>query len=284
MSMGQQPQSYDLNNLRRELDKARTLFPPKSAVTPPPPRPVWSESSSGLRPSSPPGGALCSVSPSPWQAVPLGEGYKSAEPLDMSGMASDCGEMESVFARNVDWERVARILAEKLEVAVQETAAMKEERDLSAAQLRRLEKIVETHATAAATCASQLKSYRGNQKSLGTQTLQKGSTLGEQQSELAALREEKEQLCNTLKGVTTDYEKTLEELWAAQLELANKIELDEAAHSNTTTKLNARQREANRELAESQTELLELKQMNKKLKKQLAWFRGGSKDGAKAES
>ena len=44
-----------------------------------------------------------------------------------------------------DWERVARILAEKLEVAVQETAAMKEERDLSAAQLRRLEKIVETH-------------------------------------------------------------------------------------------------------------------------------------------
>lgn len=80
-----------------------------------------------------------------------------------------------------------------------------------------------------------------------------------------------------------DYEQTLEEL-KRQLEINSTIEQHAAAQSNSNTELTTRQREVNRELAKNQGELIELRQKNKKLKKQLAWFKGEGKEGDRTGS
>lgn len=250
--------SYDLSHLRHELDKSRVLFEPKSAATPLPQPPQWRSSVSGLQ----------AVSPSTWAAAtPVNEPADSPV-VDTSAMATDCGHMEAVFAQSIDWEKVANILAAKLESAMQDSVSAQNERDLMCTQLGRLEQIVEAHAKAALESAAALHRQNAALRNSDAQTTQTGDVAGSIKAELDACRKQNLELQNALhlnaqelahmRQRSEEQESTLEEL-----------ALRTAEQEEQLAEASASKKALNTELAENQGVILNLKQQTKSLKRKL---------------
>eukprot|EP00656_Telonema_subtile_P053938 TRINITY_DN7911_c0_g1_i1.p1 TRINITY_DN7911_c0_g1~~TRINITY_DN7911_c0_g1_i1.p1 ORF type:complete len:311 (-),score=80.34 TRINITY_DN7911_c0_g1_i1:43-975(-) len=262
---------YDLGHLRHELDKSRVLFEPKSAATPLPEAPGWRSPVSGLQ----------SVSPSTWQATVA---LKPAEPqaVDTSAMATDCGKMEAVFGQSIDWEKVANILAAKLEKAELDSAGLKNERDLMQTQLGRLEQIAEAHANAALEAATARQTAQVNQRNCDAQTDQTGDAALSLAAELETCQKHNTRLRSGL-DLQEQEITLLKQQQVEQESILEQLSIQVAQQEAQLAQASAARRQLNTELAQNQSVILNLKQKTKTLKRNLRMSGATSRDLRQSE-
>jgi len=152
---------FDPERLRRELQSARVLFPERSVATPAATRPDWWDAPSQY--------SLQAVSSSInnkaiSESDSLVHQYHHLVASDNNNNSGKTRRLESVFAPSIDWERAAHMLSDKLERANELAEHTQRENKLMAAQMMRLEQIIEARAVAN---AKKKHNECGSQTSLG---------------------------------------------------------------------------------------------------------------------